>query len=203
MALNYSLNTPSSHQSSASYLEVHTLFTSPRLHPLLLTLPHLHFSRLGLKLKPSPFDWKHNSFTKRILNIFCMQFPLAGNHGVSMPNFSQCSLQRLAAGRILTQLVWWFGVALDSIRQQSPLRMVSPICFHSSPVQENLYSFIHSRVKPWIKSPVGLTCQLFYSPKMNTDHIPVLNHTLFSLHVRMQSIAQWLLLLRQAVGVLP
>ena len=132
-----------------------------------------------------------------------MQFLLAGNHGVLMPNFSQCSLQRLAAGRILTQLVWWFGVALDSIRQQSALRMVSPICFHSSPVQENLYSFIHSRVKPWIKSPVGLTCQLFYFPKMNTDHIPVLNHTLFSLHVRMQSIVQWLLLLRQAVGVLP
>lgn len=98
-----------------------------------------------------------------------------------MPNCSQFSSQRLVAGRILKQLVWWFWVALDSIMQQSALLMVSPICFYSSPVQENLYSFIHSRVKPWIKSPMRLTWQLFYSPKMSTDHIPVLNHTLFSL----------------------
>lgn len=156
-------------------------------------LPHFLCSRLGLK-HTSPCDWKHNSFTKRILNIFCMQFLLSGNHKALMPNCSQFSSQRLVAGRILKQLVWWFWVALDSIMQQSALLMVSPICFYSSPVQENLYSFIHSRVKPWIKSPVRLTWQLFYSPEMNTDHIPVLHHTLFSLHVRMQSFARWMLL---------
>lgn len=122
-----------------------------------------------------------------------MQFPLAGNHRALMPNCSQFYSRHLVAGRILKQLVWWFfGVALDSLTQQSVLLMVSPICFYSSPVQQNLYSFIHSRVKPWIKSPMGPTCQAFYYPKMNTNHIPVLNHTLFSLHVHMQSIARWI-----------
>lgn len=77
----------------------------------------------------------------------------------------------------------------------------------------NLFSFISSarefvlfyppRVKPWIKSPVGTDMPTLLLSKMNTDHIPVLNHTLFSLHVRMQSIVQWLLLLRQVVGVSP
>lgn len=50
-------------------------------------LPHFLCSRLGLK-HTSPCDWKHNSFTKRILNIFCMQFLLSGNHKALMPNCS-------------------------------------------------------------------------------------------------------------------
>lgn len=77
-----------------------------------MAMCHISFpSRIGLK-HTSPSDWKHNSFTKRILNIFCMQFPLAGNHRALMPNCSQFYSWHLVAGRILKQLVWWFWSSL-------------------------------------------------------------------------------------------
>lgn len=122
-----------------------------------------------------------------------MQFPLAGKHRVSMPSCRRSSFRLLVAGRMLEQLVWRFEVALDSITQPSALLMVLPICFYSSPEQENLYSFIHSRVKPWMKSPRGMICQLFYFPKMNTNHIPVFNHTLFGGRIHMQTLTPWML----------
>lgn len=58
----------------------------------------------------------------------------------------------------------------------------------------NLFLFISSMIEFVVFYPLkgkaldnvshGTTCQLFYSPKMNTDYIPVSNCTLFSQHTR-------------------
>lgn len=124
-----------------------------------------------------------------------MQLPLAGNYRALVPNCSQFCPVHLVAGRVLKQSGWWFWSSLGLHHAAVCFTDGSSICFYSSLVQQNLYSFNHSRVNPWMKSLLGLTCQLFHYPKMNLNHIPVLNHTLFSLHIHMQSIAHWRMLL--------
>lgn len=99
-------------------------------------MPHFVCNRIGMKHN-SPSDWKHNSFTKRILNIFCMQFPLAGNHRALMPNCSQFYSLHLVAGRILKQLVWWFW---SSLKLQH-----TAVCFADG--LPNLFLFIFSAIE--------------------------------------------------------
>lgn len=65
-----------SHRSSASYPEIYICAVHLlRLHPLLLTLPFMCQQTWSGAETYFSFDWKPALLQKRILNIFCMQFP--------------------------------------------------------------------------------------------------------------------------------
>lgn len=69
--------------------------------------------------------------------------------------------------------------------QHSAMLMGSSILFLFIISAIEFVLFYPFKGKALDKSLLGLACRLSHYPKMNINHIPVLNHTLFSRHVHM------------------